>query len=112
MEDNMMPQTRESERQLNEWIEQTRDNENAVLMNAENLLETLTDWRTVMTPGFCVCRALQTHYPEILEGLTARISSSWTIRGDGRQRSAVKLPSGWKKRRILALCMMRHGSRC
>lgn len=69
MEDNMMPQTRESERQLNEWIEQTRDNENAVLMNAENLLETLTDWRTVMTPGFCVCRALQTHYPEILEGL-------------------------------------------
>lgn len=42
MEDNMMPQTRESERQLNEWIEQTRDNENAVLMNAENLLETLT----------------------------------------------------------------------
>ena len=33
MEDNMMPQTRESERQLNEWIEQTRDNENAVLMN-------------------------------------------------------------------------------
>lgn len=69
MEENMMPQTRESERQLNEWIEQTRDNENAVLMNAENLLETLTDWRTVMTPGFCVCRALQTHYPEILEGL-------------------------------------------
>lgn len=69
MEDNMMPQTHESERQLNEWIEQTRDNENAVLMNAENLLETLTDWRTVMTPGFCVCRALQTHYPEILEGL-------------------------------------------
>ena len=69
MEENMMPQTRESERQLNEWIEQTRDNENAVLMNAENLLETLTDWRTVMTPGFCVCRALQIHYPEILEGL-------------------------------------------
>ena len=69
MEDNMMPQTRESERQLNEWIEQTRDNENAVLMNAENLLETLTDWRTVMTPGFCVCRALQIHYPEILKGL-------------------------------------------
>ena len=54
MEENMMPQTRESERQLNEWIEQTRDNENAVLMNAENLLETLTNWRTVMTPGFCV----------------------------------------------------------
>ena len=69
MENNMMPQTHEAERQLNEWIEQTRDNENAVLMNAENLLETLTDWRTVMTPGFCVCRALQTHYPEILEGL-------------------------------------------
>lgn len=69
MEENMMPQTRESERQLNEWIEQTRDNENAVLMNAENLLETLTDWRTVMTPGFCVCRALQIHYPEILKGL-------------------------------------------
>lgn len=69
MEENMMPQTRESERQLNEWIEQTRDNENAVLMNAENLLETLTDWRTVMTPGFCVCRALQIHDPEILKGL-------------------------------------------
>lgn len=69
MENQMMLKTRAAAQEMNEWLKKTRDAENARLMDAENLLEMLGSCDTVMTPGYCVCRAIQIHYPEVLEGL-------------------------------------------
>ena len=69
MENEMMLKTQAAGQQENEWLRKTRDEENSTLMDAENLLKVLSDCDTLMTPGFCVCRALQAHYPEVLKGL-------------------------------------------
>ena len=97
MENQMMLKTRAAAQEMNEWLKKTRDAENARLMDAENLLEMLGSCDTVMTPGYCVCRSIQIHYPEVLEGLDCP-----DLNKSGRE-------TGWSANVCKKVCMRTYG---
>ena len=68
MSSEIITRTSAAGKQLNDWLKNARQNDD-ILADAQDLLAVLADYHTLMTPGYYVCRALQRHCLELLDGL-------------------------------------------